>query len=328
VITKKMHVLITALVFCVVFPASFLKAQSPLVGDLGLLSRVADAIDKNYRNLATWSGTAEVSVSQSYGPSDVSYQCVANIEFVSDVQRSRSRWTYTLSKETIRTDKTIPFKSSGMLSDGKTYRLSPFPTEDARPTGLILLVSGEVPNTAKPMQTWHDDFHPRAFFIDTVPETTGGTPQMLRGFKEEATDPKFLGGTISEDGDLIVLELKAGSDVNRYEFSKRFGYNLVKRYMAGPEVDRTETVEYNSYNGVYVPSKFLSVQSNKQSSGAVETFRNETNFSKCLVNAPIAKDEFSVGRLGVRVGDTVSDKVLGLNYTFNAATNGETPPSK
>jgi hypothetical protein len=147
------------------------------------------------------------------------------------------------------------------------------------------------------------------------------TVEELRWYAANAADPELIGGTVAEDGDVIRLEIKNDFLLNRYEFSKSSGFNLTHIVLKDNRAERSEDVAYERRAGTYIPVSFKSTLRVVPSSPGdrPEEIGVQVTFDKSVVNTALGPDAYRVESLGIKDGDTVHDKTIGLTYTYSSA---------
>jgi hypothetical protein len=165
---------------------------------------------------------------------------------------------------------------------------------------------------------------------------------LLMTYYKEASNPSLLSESqstfkISRDDDLVTLDICDKDLLNRHVFDLSKGGTLVKYY--GESKGGTESREwvYEQKDNAWVPMTFTlnSRWSTPLPSGRTKYTRKVT-FTENILNQPVDASEFTMERLGVQVGDPVSDHRLGLLYNyggvedlpFDSGLRKETPSVK
>jgi hypothetical protein len=147
---------------------------------------------------------------------------------------------------------------------------------------------------------------------------------LLKFYAANATDPKLIGGTVTKQGNLVILNI--GDDpnsnrpkfdmVNRYEFDTAKGGNLVRYFTADGGGSEETRIELQVRSDVFVPS-LVSFEV-KRADGHLA---KRVVFSNIKVNQPIPLSTFTLRGIGLQDGDTISDRVSNVDYELEQGTD-------
>jgi hypothetical protein len=314
--SSRLHILCFTLILAI---ASVLQAD-PLVGDLSLLTKAADAAEQNYAKLHTWIGSATwTTISQQAG---VDYGNEVKVQFLCDHDHDAVRW-HSIATGTLSSRDKTPQLSIGMLWQNNVYRLQRYATDQPRPKYLELMIEARPPAPQNPINPIFVEFSPLCYY----PQLNLDTPTALRWYKQNATDPNLTGGTITEDGDLIILNIQ-GKDgvINRYEFSKSQACALTRILLKDSRGEEVTTTQFVKNADVFVPSSFLHTHADyADPQGKPHIFLTEkVDFTSSAINQPIPAKTFRLQSLEIQDGDTIVDNPAGIDYTHHTPIG---PPS-
>jgi hypothetical protein len=298
------------LILVIAFPAI---SRAQVAGDHKELSNAAAANLENLGKLKTWSGEVAYtekslkSVTESGQREYISIE--AKITFAIDVPGERSRVTIeTMRDDIVKGDESTPRLKPSTASyinrDGRFYELHIFENIKTRRGNIRL-----EPMFKKPGDTIVT-FHPMYFF------TINGQKVDDRWtfFATSVGDPKFPGvGEIARDGDLVSLRIKPTVDGDHGWFKTTLdlaqGANPVSQESVSKFPKSTmignQEWRWQKLADVYVPAEFHRLS--KTEGEKPDETEIMVLWSKSVVNEPIADDEFGLGKLGLRVGDTLTD---------------------
>jgi hypothetical protein len=290
-----------------------LRAEGPLVGDLTLLTTVADALEHNRAALKTWQGKAEIRFTWDGNADGLATRTRGLVTFSADMASGNVRWTYEGNDGVVANQPVAGYVSAGMARENKRYIVQPWPKDVPRPDAMPLVIKRDdwrrMLAGVEVMGNFDDRFRPEAYFLDAG-AGGGEIARMLRWYKAHASDPKLIGGTVTEQGDLVVLEIASGQTVNRYEFSRSQACSLTRQLMKDANGETDVRVQYKKEGDVLIPAVLTSVQKRSPKDGGVE--KVEVRFSEERVNQPTG--DFSIEALGMKTGDEVVDRVSGRTY--------------
>jgi hypothetical protein len=111
-------------------------------------------------------------------------------------------------------------------------------------------------------------------------------------------------------------------------FSTDAGYNMISSEFTrvnGELIDR-RSMEYQSVQGIYVPSK-VTEESFDPQDGSLQYQKTQT-FKNVLLNHPIPAETFTYKNLGLEDGDDFEDRILDKKYVYKQGELVEVPKRK
>jgi len=289
--------------------------------NIDLLQMVAEAHRANKEQIRTWRGHVgvETHVTDS-DPESPSYHMEASVVFVLDRQKQaeRSNWT---TREFTYIDIAKGAGRHGMLvvenmmvKDGAYYRYSYDPEADKNSDKPIKRGVAIQAASARPRGgTAPLNFDPMYWFSFDG----GDLASLLDAYcKWAKAGSKVSSVAVSRDGDLVVLESRIGEVLNRHAVDLQKGGNLVAYdAVAGSAQAFRCKYQYEKMAGAWVPKR-VTIESTRQGSEGRRHRTHTVVFTDNVVNEPIAEEEFSLVKLGVRRGDQVSDTRSRVIYTI------------
>jgi len=102
--------------------------------------------------------------------------------------------------------------------------------------------------------------------------------------------------------------------------------NVVEFYNSGPGYENHRKYEYEEKSGVWVLKSYKrwNTTHHKDNKEPLRSTRTIT-WSNSVVNVPFEEDEFTLVKMGVRVGDDIQDERLGMLYKYGGVL-AEVPP--
>jgi hypothetical protein len=151
--------------------------------------------------------------------------------------------------------------------------------------------------------------------------------RLLHAYRE-SNNPALCPATVERKQDLVIWELRwkelQGSyeAVNHFEMDLSKGGNLVRYYATStPETSELCEWAYEEKEGIWVPCRFTWECVGKDAKGDRRKNIRRVQFTENIVNQPLDAAEFSVEKLGVKMGTRVTDRIAGVAYKY-----GLTPP--
>ena len=108
-------------------------------------------------------------------------------------------------------------------------------------------------------------------------------------------------------------------------FSSDAGYNMICSQLtrANGEPMHSRTLEYQSVQGIYIPSKVL-YESFDPEDGSLQ-YRNIQIYKNVRLNHAIPAEMFTYKNLGLEDGDDFEDRILGKKYVYKQGELVEVP---
>jgi hypothetical protein len=303
-------------------------ANAVLKGDLELLKFTAMTHKDNRARIHTWQGHAQIETSQR-DANGVMMKQTSSAVFLIDHNQEAKRWKWTPIESWIRMEDKLVLDKRSIAEEGKNemakgdafYVYAPgYKTKEGE-TRNALVIWPEGKGKAR-KQSYYDSFDPMWYLTGHMTKCTDDLPERLMFYYREANNPELSEGTVTRDGDLVVLEVRSDDLLNRHEFDLSKGGNVVKYYAESP-LEGTELREwtYEQKEGVWIPKTFALEIKEWQSpdSRDITSRIRKVTFVENTLNRPIPASEFSLEKLGVKVGDRVTDRIMGLSYVYGGS---------
>ena len=299
-------------------------------GDIGLLKMVADGYEAHLAKLKTWQGQASIksSVPRGTGGQEVIGQKGQyRADFLIDRSGNTVRWRwFTIEKignKEGQEIKTVTRPLAGM-SKGKC--------------DYVLFYSGYGQRGERrslniyPRNRWPRHFEGIGFdpIHILTKEIYPGLLEQLRYYYELQSEGKlnFSNGGITRQGDIVTLETENdrgdyGRIITRFVFDLSKGCCLREFFTSSRVSENRCKLDYEKIADVFVMKSVYHMHRDKRQASV----RNAT-LSNTVVNNPIDETEFTLGRLGLKCGDTIKDTRTNLTYIFGeeGATEADMPP--
>ena len=296
-------------------------------GDIELLKVIADGYEANLQKLKTWQGQASItsSVSMGSGQEAVHRQGKYKADFLVDRTLDAVRWTWFTLEET-------EYKEGQKTTSG----LNPMAGVSKGECDYVLFYHGY----GQPFERRNLNIYPRdrwpkhfqGFGFDPMyilkEITLVPIPEILRSSYEQANSPKVSPTTIVREGDIVTFQKGLEGIINRYVFDLAKGCSVLECYNSSPGHGETYwKLDYEKLAGVFVIKTISLVYEHKRPD-LKGTSKRMAVLTNAMVNAPIDEAEFSVGKLGLKPGDTIRDTRTNIEYIFGAkgATEADMPP--
>jgi hypothetical protein len=276
------------------------SASAQFEGDLELLKMTAVKYRANRENLKTWKGDVSWQQIQTTGIAEwtANYAC--------DFTLPAKRWSIVIENNIHVKDgkeySTPILWHYGMFREGAYYDL--LFSADSKDNRHLLPVQDHpfsVPGSTCEV------FDPEYFFTFE----NNNVDEILLKLSNNAD--KATGYSIKKEGDTVIIQLARKKDnpipnaLYYIDLSK--GANLTQVEMRTIEINLlTETIwrwSWQEINGVWVPKEIT--KDNICSLPEPEECHNRIVWKNTEVNVPLASDEFSLQKLGIRQGDVLFD---------------------
>jgi len=309
-------------------PASF----GEIKGDIELLKVIADGYEANLEKLATWQGQASItsSVSVGSGQEAVQRQGKYKADFLVDRTQNAVRWTWFTLEETEHKE------GQKITSD-----LNPMAGISKGNCDYVLFYSGYgQPGERRnlniyPRDGWPSHFEGMGF--DPVhiltKEIYPGLTEQLRYYHRLGSKMEHSNGRIMREGDIVTLETdnERGGDygriITRFVFDLSKGCCLIELFNSSAVSESHWKLDYEKIADVFVMKSIFHTYRDTRTSRGLISNRTAT-LTNDMVNKPIDEAEFSLGKLGLKPGDTIRDTRTNIEYIFGAkgATEADMPP--
>lgn len=312
-----------AVATCATSPAN---AGLKLKGDAELLKLTAMAHENNRERIHTWQGSAQVEVTYEDANGLMLEQKVS-APFLFDNKQDAIRWKWIPQQHLVRKQGQLVSANqerletvNAMTKGDAFYHYAPRFTErdGERSSALVIW-----PRARARKFSETDCIHPMWYQTGHMTKCTDDLSERLMYLYRKANSRGFSSNvTVTRDGDVMILELQSEVVLNHFEFDLSKGGNIVKYYGKGKTATEHREWTYEEKNGIWVVNTFaLDIQYNSpQSLGITQRFRKVT-FVDNTLNRPIPPSEFSLEKLGVKVGDPVTDRIRGLSYLYRGTAN-------
>ena len=307
---------IVGLAFLNALPPAFAK----LKGDPALLRQAAQLHKANREKIVTWSGRVLVSDREELEGQEIS-RAESEVNFFAGIPSNRLRFHWNV---TFRSGGTVanPVNSkNGLIATERYTSVS----RHKDPEKLQTVISIE-PAKRLRVGPLSEDFNPMFYFDDNA----GRIDKFFASIADNAENPKLSDWVVSQTGNLVTLRVEAENVYNEYVVDMAAGATL-SRYRAGDtDGDEAYDWQYESKDGVWIPitwkcvkhERWRSENNRRVPTKEVRTITRIVRWEVSRLNEPIADEEFSIDKLGIKDGEWVTDRINRPGFSYRA------PPEK
>ncbi|MBN1436357.1 MAG: hypothetical protein JW936_04725 [Sedimentisphaerales bacterium] len=305
-------------------------------GDVELLRIVADGYDENMSRLRTWGGTVEVEYRSYTDRDDIDPNILAfplrteiNLHggFLIDRDAAITRWFNSIEENRVSdgVEEQHSRRYAGMIQADVDYQM--FNILDNAGFVRTLEIWGKDRDVMSvfcysifsPLYMWENISQHNNYFCSVL------SSEMLRRVYEEAEERERC--SVVRDGDLVTFELWSHRDDPCEEVVNRFVYDLSKGY------NMVEMVTSSPYGGLHLQADYVQVgdvfvlcEITKNYTNSVGGVDQEMFFHACwetgMVNEVVDPCEFGFDKIGLRIGDSVTDRRTG-EFLYNWQGNSD-----
>ncbi len=294
-------------------------ARGEVIGDLSLLSELAELQSANLARLHQWAGTAELTFHQTEAARTYDFTQRVAVVFSQDFDRDAVcfRWTVLESQASMdgeqNLENSLQGARVGALHIGEDqYKMSLTSPSDP----FTVTVSARTkPNIGDVSQI----FYPESYLRIRGDDSADFFAQRM-----SIATRDWAWNKIEQDGDLVTLTSRNKTlegVQSQYIFDRSKGGCLVEWNSQSPHSSGSHTTEYELIEGVYLPSTVI--YRNTRNDGS-ETSEKVVRWTMQEVNKPFPDTAFTLSAMGVPAGATVMDRRLMTSYTFQPDTADST----
>lgn len=276
--------------------------------DTELLELAASTHEANIDRLRTWSGRVRVTMSmgaakEAEGPARERTSTLF-VSFYYDRTKQAKRWAWTHEGS----ERRFPVVRDGMIKEGVFYRsgpIKPGPNEGSRRFTI------ESPYAISP-DPMPKDFDATYWFTDHGSPLT----ERFRAYcvmVEKGHNPDDV--VVSRDGERVILELGGNDVLNRLTVDLSEGGLFVAYDGESSGVAERWRYQNEQVAGVWVPKEISQEVINSKAGRRVAL---ELEWLENRVNEPIAAEEFTLAKIGIRRGDRIYDHRSGSLQTVTS----------
>ena len=257
-------------------------------------------------------------------------QDIFSIDFLSNCRREVTRWTWTQDKrylregleingEPIRKSVLEPF--SGMTTRAGYYRHAPgIITRDGRRLNTLVIWPPERARRA----SQSDCFNPMWYLTGHMTKCLDDLVERLVFLYRRVKNDGAPGIIAMREGNIVILELKRETVLNRHYFSLAQGGNMVEYFGRDQDSEERREWTYEQKGGAWVPKTFIfnfDMSSPEYLGNTKRTWK--VTFIENIVNEPIPVSQFSLKVLGYKVGEQLSDRRTNLPPIYDGTRTWE-----
>ncbi len=322
VLIRKFNSLLRLIMFSIVTTMSLTLPvmAAVLEGDINLFQLTAMSQKNNTERIDTWQGGAQVETIREH--SDGFMQREKSLyDFLFSIKQDATRWKWTGQERYIREK----FNEEEISKHWENDWASEMRKDDA----FYKYDQGDKSNDLViwPREKAEDGLYSYSFdpmWYLKGPMTLAPAPNDLAGmlmfYHRKVNDPNFAPDNIFKihrNENLVVLEILYFDIVNRYTFDLSKGGSIVEYYGDDKASSQLREWTYEKKDEVWIPKTFTHKNTRKTPSpdGLIQKILKVT-FIENTLNHPVPSSEFTLEKLGVTIGDRVSDHKTGLFYIY------------
>jgi hypothetical protein len=316
-----------ALLIAVVLGSLAAPAAGVFEGDAELLKLTALAQRDNIRKIATWEGSS--SVEESSGDANgVTIRETSAFHFIYSRDHQATRWEWKGQSRYVRPGLTV----GGRLVDPNWW--SNWANEMRKGDSFYVYTQNRIRNdgqkqaslviwpSRKAREGVHSySFDPMWYLNGRVTAGADDLADLLMEYYEQSSDQSFRESDctlkVNRDADLVIFETRGKDILNRFVFDLSKGGSPIKVLIESGMGTQTREWTYEQRADVWIPKSFTKTSQwlQPRPNGETKDTRKVT-FTENALNRPVAVAEFSLAKLGVKIGDPVSDHRRGVFYHY------------
>ena len=306
------------------------SAELGFRGDIELFKTLAMAQRDNAGRISSWQGSSRVEVIRA-DPNGILLQDVSSHHFIYSREHNATRWNLTPEDRYVREGGELvarPFqdkKLSEMRKGDAFYKFNlGIETREGEKRGTLVIW----PVQKAEEGVFSYSFDPMWYLTG---EVTGwdDMANRLMEYYQRANDPNFtslyVSYTLIRDGPLVTLEIEnpTAEMASRYVFDLSKGGTLARYHATMKRNVQIMEWTYEEKDGVWIPKAWRkAIEWDPPHFEGCTRYTRTAMFVENTLNRPVPASEFSLEKLGVKVGDMVSDHKLGYPYTYGVSPDG------
>ena len=292
-----------------------LAANAAISGDVELLRMVAIQHDANREGIVTWQGAATI-YEKILGSDSKTREIQSVASFVYDRTLDATRWNWTVNNDTLAEKEegvySLPVISNGMTKGPAYYAFGLVsPEKDKRPYFLRIFPRAD---STKAMHGYALD---PMWYLSRAGEDIATRLNWIHKHADQ-----WSIWEVKRNGDSVIVEYDDGEVLNRYEFDMSKGGNLTSFLATEPGRRGQWQYDYVQTDGIWIPQGVVRTKHRISDGVMVEVQRREVQWTENRINEPVDPSEFALAKLGVRPGDIVTDRRLGIEYGYMGTIYG------
>lgn len=315
-----------------VLVATSLRAKAGFRGDPELFRVLAMAQRNNAERISSWQGSSRVEVTRA-DPSGLLLRDVSAYHFIYAREHDATRWNWTPGDRYARVEgrlvrDLLPDKQQSEMRKGDAfykYNLG-VELEDVEKRGTLVIW----PERKAEEGVYSYSFDPMWYLTGEVTSWDDMATGLMEYYRQVG-DPnlsRFAQYALTRAGPLVTLDIEnpTADMTNCYVFDLSKGGTLA-RYHATMK-GNAQSIEwtYEQKDGVWIPKTCTkTIEWNPPRADGSTKYTRTVTFVESVLNRPVPASEFSLDKLGLKVGDLVSDHKLGLRYQYGGVLEGAAP---
>jgi len=317
-VRKLLHISLAALLVFTVVAFLVTPVMAQLKGDPELLRLTAMTHKNNRERIHTWQGCAykEDTYADANG---LTFRQKSSIPFLYDKRHDAVRWKMTPLEIFVRKEnRLVPMDRAletinGIIKDDAYYKYWPSITtlKGERKNSLVIW-----PRIKVRKSSYSESFHPMWYLTGHMTRGLDDLSERLMFFYRDLTNPALSDATIARTGDIVtfVLTTRENDLMNQFVFDLAKGGNIVKYYTEFKKNRELREWTYEQLDGIWITKTFAFEHLQPDDRYTKQTMK--VTFAENKLNESISPSEFSVQKLGIQVGDPVTDRIIGLSYHY------------
>jgi hypothetical protein len=307
-------IILTFIVFISVVSLTSQTYLAIVHGDVELLKIVALKHKTNFESILTWKGEAFEERTSTQGDW-FDYLMKNKCTFAYDRLRHAVRWNkepqenHCINHGEPQIDILANYNSE-MFKDQYYYKYNGYEQPDKS------VVYGLVIDSSRAASGWQEHgLDPRYLFNEPAGNTV--YERLILMYNNPNVESPFE-YYVKREGDFVKLELSRdeGRRTHNMVFDLSKGGNIVENYNKTPTAENIRKYEYEENSGIWILKSYKWTNSSHRKNGEVSESTRMVTWSNSIVNVPFEEDEFTMEKLGVKVGDRVSDHRINKGYRY------------
>ncbi len=304
-----------------------LPAAGTFEDDVELLKVTALAQRDNIKRIATWEGSSSVEESNE-DAKGVTIREASVFHFIYSRDHQATRWEWRGQSRYVRKGLTVGgrpvdpnwwsnWANEMRKGDGfYKYELGRITKEGQKGGTLVIW-----PSRKAEEGVYAYSFDPMWYLKGRVTAGADDLADLLMEYYEQSSDQSFRESDctlkVNRDADLVIFETRGKDVLNRFVFDLSKGGSPIKVLIESSVGTQTREWTCEQRGDVWIPKSFTYTSQWLQPRPNGETkLTRKVTFTENVLNRPVAAAEFSLAKLGVKIGDPVSDHRRGVFYHY------------
>ncbi len=293
-------------------------------GDVELFRVLAMAQRDNTERISSWQGSSRVQVTRA-DPNAMLLRETGVFDFVHAREHNATRWHWTPEERYRREGGELvakpeeDLKLSEMRKSDAFYKydLATKTREGERRGALVIW-----PVDKAEEGVYSYSFDPMWYLSGEMAGRDNMAAELMKYYRM-ANDPNFTNTfarySLTRDGPLVTLDIEnqTADMANRFVFDLSKGGTLTSYHGTKKRDVQSMKLTYDEKDGVWIPRTCTkNIEWDPPHFEGCTKYTRTVTFVESTLNDPVPASEFSLDKLGLQMGDKVSDHKLGTRYLY------------